>query len=221
VKKDFLNMRMIHSGILAIIAAFMIFAFLECRPALAQGHNGGGSKVGVKGFIDEDGDGFNDLLPDSDGDGVPDILDPDSRAYHGDSLANGRGMHERADSTRMGHQRMVDDSLHVRMQEGPGMFGPGGYGMGDPGQYHGEPGQYGPGDSSMHGGMCPDDSMGGHHGGMGPDGGGMGPGPQKIGGDNPSDGPQSIEKGNVINERVPHIDAGQPRQEIKQEARGR
>lgn len=28
-------------------------------------------------FIDEDGDGFNDLAPDADGDGIPDGLDPD------------------------------------------------------------------------------------------------------------------------------------------------
>lgn len=30
-------------------------------------------------FVDEDGDGFNDLAPDRDGDGIPDRLDPDSR----------------------------------------------------------------------------------------------------------------------------------------------
>ena len=28
-------------------------------------------------FIDEDGDGFNDLAPDADGDGIPNGLDPD------------------------------------------------------------------------------------------------------------------------------------------------
>jgi hypothetical protein len=28
-------------------------------------------------FVDEDGDGFNDLAPDADGDGIPNDLDPD------------------------------------------------------------------------------------------------------------------------------------------------
>jgi len=36
---------------------------------------GGGN--GVCQFIDEDGDGFNDLAPDADGDGIPNGLDPD------------------------------------------------------------------------------------------------------------------------------------------------
>ncbi len=31
-------------------------------------------------FVDEDGDGFNDLAPDDDGDGIPNRLDPDYRA---------------------------------------------------------------------------------------------------------------------------------------------
>ncbi len=32
---------------------------------------------GICLFIDEDGDGFNDLAPDADGDGIPNGLDPD------------------------------------------------------------------------------------------------------------------------------------------------
>lgn len=38
---------------------------------------GPGSGDGVCRFIDEDGDGFNDLAPDADGDGIPNGLDPD------------------------------------------------------------------------------------------------------------------------------------------------
>jgi len=43
-----------------------------CEPGegLGQGN-------GVCQFIDEDGDGFNDLAPDHDGDGIPNGLDPD------------------------------------------------------------------------------------------------------------------------------------------------
>lgn len=38
---------------------------------------GPGEGNGVCQFIDEDGDGFNDLAPDHDGDGIPNGLDPD------------------------------------------------------------------------------------------------------------------------------------------------
>lgn len=38
-------------------------------------------------FIDEDGDGFNDLAPDADGDGIPNGLDPDyEKPEDGDGL---------------------------------------------------------------------------------------------------------------------------------------
>jgi hypothetical protein len=86
-------------------------------------------------------------------------------------------MYDHGDSTGMMHSMMDDDYMDM----------------------HGEPGMFGPGDSSGHGGMCPDDSMGWHHhgghmgggGGMDPDSGGMmGPGPEKI--DNGAE-PQPIE----------------------------
>ena len=41
----------------------------------SHGEQGYGYKVGS--FVDEDGDGFNDLAPDEDGDGIPNGLDPD------------------------------------------------------------------------------------------------------------------------------------------------
>lgn len=117
----------------------------------------------VGGFIDEDGDGFNDLLPDSDGDGVPDGLDPDSNMGKPDSSYMHRYMHE----FREQHQMMWDN-----------MNGD----MSGDWMNHGEPGMYGPGDSTMHGGHM----GGGHHGGgMGggmDDGGGMGPGGGMEGG---------------------------------------
>ena len=42
----------------------------------AQGF-GPGDGTGECQFIDEDGDGFNDLAPDADGDGIPNGQDPD------------------------------------------------------------------------------------------------------------------------------------------------
>ncbi|MBC8423085.1 hypothetical protein H8E07_03085 [bacterium] len=60
--------------LLAILAAMILIA----AAANAQGFGPGeGQGEGVCNFIDEDGDGFNDLAPDADGDGIPNGLDPD------------------------------------------------------------------------------------------------------------------------------------------------
>jgi hypothetical protein len=45
--------------------------------ANAQDTFGPGQGNGICQFIDEDGDGFNDLAPDADGDGIPNGLDED------------------------------------------------------------------------------------------------------------------------------------------------
>jgi hypothetical protein len=128
-------------------------------------------------FIDEDGDGFNDLMPDSDGDGIPDMIDPDFKGQSAESLYMHRYMHgQTIEDERYQYQHMFQ---------------------------HGEPGQYGPNDSTghgMHGG-----EGGGHHGGggmdgpggpgMGDDGGGMGMNaPQAIGG-NPDPTNEGVTKG--------------------------
>jgi len=56
--------------ILAVLAAMALWS----GGVLAQttGHG-----FGVCGFVDENGDGFNDLAPDADGDGIPNGMDPD------------------------------------------------------------------------------------------------------------------------------------------------
>ncbi len=64
-------------------APFLIFLAILMTALLAAGANaqdfgpGSGEGSGVCRFIDEDGDGFNDLAPDADGDGIPNGLDPD------------------------------------------------------------------------------------------------------------------------------------------------
>jgi len=138
--------------ILCLMAgAITICWFLLAADLLAQ------NNYAVGGFLDEDGDGFNDLLPDSDGDGVPDLLDPDSKIDLSDSTYMHRFM------------RMHEMQQHMRWEYMDGFMSGGHMG-------HGEPGMFGPGDSTMHGGH---QGGGGHHGGgMGPDpdGGGMNPG---------------------------------------------
>jgi hypothetical protein len=59
---------------LMALALVLGFAFLGTDTANAQLH-GNGYNVG--GFVDDDGDGFNDLAPDDDGDGIPNGQDPD------------------------------------------------------------------------------------------------------------------------------------------------
>ena len=51
-------------------------AMAQDEPVCEPG-DGLGQGNGICQFIDEDGDGFNDLAPDHDGDGIPNGLDPD------------------------------------------------------------------------------------------------------------------------------------------------
>lgn len=58
------------------IILISMFVLLVAGPAAAQ-DDGPRQAGGVCGFVDEDGDGFNDLAPDADGDGIPNGQDPD------------------------------------------------------------------------------------------------------------------------------------------------
>ncbi len=64
-----------------LLAAATALMSLLATSAFAQDGDpagfGEGNGYGVCQFIDEDGDGFNDLAPDHDGDGIPNGLDPD------------------------------------------------------------------------------------------------------------------------------------------------
>ncbi len=129
--------------LLTLLVVIASFGHAEARNKKAPSQ-----QIGVNGFLDEDGDGFNDLLPDSDGDGVPDALDPDFKGRHGDSLGD-----------RQHGFPSMPDSGGPRHDE-PGEMGP-----------HGEPGMFGPGDTTGHHGMHDGDGHDGHDG-HGPRGGG-------------------------------------------------
>jgi len=135
---------------IALVAMMALLLILPAGSILAQEE----FVPGAGGFLDEDGDGFNDLLPDTDGDGIPDALDPDAKGHKADSIY----MHERNERQYQNtwqHMNQYDNQME-----------------------HGEPGMFGPGDSTMHGGMHDDGGGGGHRGGgggMGPDGGGSPP----------------------------------------------
>jgi hypothetical protein len=63
--------RIIFTTLLALLLSLAAAASAQCDG------DGVGSGNGVCQFVDEDGDGFNDLAPDADGDGIPNGLDPD------------------------------------------------------------------------------------------------------------------------------------------------
>ena len=68
-----------------LLTVLVLMVGLMATASLAQDEGEGAEKPdnepgkghGVCQFVDEDGDGFNDLAPDADGDGIPNGLDPD------------------------------------------------------------------------------------------------------------------------------------------------
>ncbi|MEN8006702.1 MAG: hypothetical protein ABFS42_06770 [Candidatus Krumholzibacteriota bacterium] len=60
-----------------LLLAILLTALLAVGANAQDFGPGNGDGNGVCRFIDEDGDGFNDLAPDADGDGIPNGLDPD------------------------------------------------------------------------------------------------------------------------------------------------
>jgi len=141
--------------LIAAVFSIAILAILSTSNLVFAGEtNTGEPKIGVAGFLDEDGDGFNDLMPDTDGDGVPDALDPDFKNRQSDSVFMRQQMSGANDTSGV-HRRdpLGDDPRHPILHDGMGPLGPG------------EPGQYGPGDSTGHGGMHDGHWRDGHHGG--------------------------------------------------------
>ncbi len=59
--------------LLAILLTALLAVGANAQDSGPDSNNGNA----VCRFIDEDGDGFNDLAPDADGDGIPNGLDPD------------------------------------------------------------------------------------------------------------------------------------------------
>lgn len=69
-----MNRTLITATLLMLISLLAVAAYAQdSDDPVAMPGNGNG----VCQFIDEDGDGFNDLAPDDDGDGIPNGLDPD------------------------------------------------------------------------------------------------------------------------------------------------
>ena len=106
---------------LTLAMAFAMVAFLSTSSyAQETGDDGHGT-----GFVDANGDGYNDNAPDHDGDGIPNGQDPD---YEGTFLGNGRGFVDE-DGDGINDNAMDDDGDgipngqdedFVRVQDGTG-----------------------------------------------------------------------------------------------------
>ncbi len=93
--------------VMIMLTAMSLFAIAS--PALAQG-GGGHWGNGPGEFIDEDGDGFNDLAPDEDGDGIPNYADEDYvRPENGQGPRPGHGMGEFVDEDGDGFNDLAPD----------------------------------------------------------------------------------------------------------------
>ena len=97
---------------LALVAFFSNYSFAQ--------DTGDDSNTHGSGFVDENGDGFNDNAPDADGDGIPNGMDED---YVGSKMHNGQnkghGSHGFIDEDGDGIPNGQDPD-YVRSQDGSG-----------------------------------------------------------------------------------------------------
>ncbi len=110
--------------------AFLLLAagaMAQDEPVCTPG-DGLGQGNGVCQFIDEDGDGFNDLAPDADGDGIPNGLDDD---YVRPRDADGKSMDDASGSLfqyKNMFGKLADVMGHFALKSGSEnghMYGPG------------------------------------------------------------------------------------------------
>jgi hypothetical protein len=138
------------TSILSILALVMAITVFTADNASAQTRGNGYT---VRGFVDENGDGFNDLAPDADGDGIPNGQDPDyNRPQDGSGSRNGNG----GNIGNGGGGVCLYQNWYGHMYQL--IFG-----------NHGETrgGGYGPGDGTGNGGDGPHDGTGNGPGGDG------------------------------------------------------
>ncbi len=129
-----------------------LFILMLASLALAQDF-GPGQGSGVCQFIDEDGDGFNDLAPDADGDGIPNGLDEDFVKPE-DGTGN---MYRKGQMNDLGDKLFgFAKGSHSDLSKTAGLGKGQGYGVGD-----GTGTGVGPGDGTGFGpgtGDCPEDA---------------------------------------------------------------
>ena len=128
------------TSIISVLALVMAFTLFVSDDAAAQTRGHG---YNVRGFVDNDGDGFNDLAPDADGDGIPNGQDPDYVRPQ-DGTGNQFG----------GRESLVNDGNSFRNWYGQMHR----WFYGNPGEGRGN--GWGPGDGTGNGGNGPGDGTG-------------------------------------------------------------
>ena len=113
------------SGILGLLLWSATATAQDTGPSQDFGQGGA-----IFRFVDEDGDGFNDLAPDDDGDGIPNGLDPDYvRPMDGEGKKHQHIWFGGIVSRMFGRAMMYAESNQgFGMEPGPGVntgFGPG------------------------------------------------------------------------------------------------
>ncbi len=114
-----------------ILIPGVLVVFSVADLAIAQGSEPtDGPAGGICRFVDEDGDGFNDLAPDADGDGIPNGLDPDYvRTEDGEGQESQHSWAGNLFTRMFGRIEMYQSSAEIHgPATGPGMnsgFGPG------------------------------------------------------------------------------------------------
>jgi hypothetical protein len=128
------------TSIISVLALVMAFTLFVSDDAAAQNRGNG---YNVRGFVDNDGDGFNDLAPDADGDGIPNGQDPD---YVRPQDGTGNQFGGRGNAINNGNSvRNWYGQMHKWF-----------YGGSDEGRGNGN----GPGDGTGNGGVGPGDGTG-------------------------------------------------------------
>jgi len=115
---------LIKLSVVAIAVAVLAF-FTLSHESYAQNKSPKGNKVA--GFVDANGEGYNDNAPDADGDGIPNGLDPDYKPLNPDRGKrfgfideNGDGINDRFMDEDGDGIRNCQDSDWVRPQDGTG-----------------------------------------------------------------------------------------------------
>ncbi len=131
----------------SILVFGLVFGMNLIGAEFAHAQNNGNG-YSVRGFVDDDGDGFNDLAPDHDNDGIPNGLDPDyNRPLDGSGNQFGNADDPDGDNMFQNQNRHMNNF----------------YGDQDQGEGNG----YGPGDGSGNNGDGPNDGSGNGPGGDG------------------------------------------------------
>ncbi len=112
-------------SIVAIAAMFLLFVAFSVD---SYAQNGSQKGVHGRGFVDENGDGYNDLAPDADGDGIPNGQDPDyvplnpdqGKHWGGFIDENGDGINDRMQDDDGDGIPNCQDPDWVKPQDGTG-----------------------------------------------------------------------------------------------------